>query len=144
LYVLQFGFQLSHLDVVPFGVALPLRQALSLCRHSPPSDWPAAAYDLIDRQDLAALKVHSPSSSVHRILLNLCWFSFRIQRGPQRQHEAPSMSTAQMASNMSAVAGTEHTPEENADTDGLKLMEKATSLRFGRDRRVKEVCRLLR
>jgi hypothetical protein len=94
---------------------------------------------LIDRQDLAALKVFDSYVS-QLVLISLLYF----QRGPE-QPEALSMGkVAAISSNMGAVAGAEHTPDENADTDGLKLMEKATSLRFGRDRRVKEVCRLLR
>jgi anaphase-promoting complex subunit 1 len=43
-------FSLDDIDRLPFGVALPLREALRSSRHSPPSNWPTAAYHLIGRE----------------------------------------------------------------------------------------------
>jgi anaphase-promoting complex subunit 1 len=45
---------LADLDCLPWGVALPLRQAIQHCRSSPPTDWPQEAYVLIGRNDIAA------------------------------------------------------------------------------------------
>ncbi|PSC69420.1 anaphase-promoting complex subunit 1 isoform X2 isoform B [Micractinium conductrix] len=45
---------LTDLESLPFGVALPLRQAIQYCRTSPPTDWPQEAYVLIGRNDIAA------------------------------------------------------------------------------------------
>lgn len=45
---------LADLDVLPWGVALPLRQAIQHCRGNPPTDWPQEAYVLIGRNDIAA------------------------------------------------------------------------------------------
>jgi anaphase-promoting complex subunit 1 len=41
------------IDVFPFGVALPLQEAIAKCRANPPSDWPVQAYVLIGRDDIA-------------------------------------------------------------------------------------------
>lgn len=38
---------LAALDSLPYGVALPLRQALHQCRSNPPGGWPREAYVLI-------------------------------------------------------------------------------------------------
>uniref|UniRef100_A0A3Q2CTV5 Anaphase-promoting complex subunit 1 n=1 Tax=Cyprinodon variegatus TaxID=28743 RepID=A0A3Q2CTV5_CYPVA len=46
------GFTLKDLESVPFGVALPIREAIYRCREQPSSDWPEAVCLLIGRQDL--------------------------------------------------------------------------------------------
>lgn len=57
LLMVEKGFGLVDLDNVPCGLALPLREALSLCRASPPPDWSKAAYTLIGREDLSAAAI---------------------------------------------------------------------------------------
>lgn len=47
------GFTLEDVERVPFGKALPLREALRSCRSSPPGDWPPPAYALVGRPDIA-------------------------------------------------------------------------------------------
>lgn len=46
------GFTLKDLESVPFGVALPIREAIYRCREQPCSDWPEEVCLLIGRQDL--------------------------------------------------------------------------------------------
>uniref|UniRef100_A0A672FMK0 Anaphase-promoting complex subunit 1 n=1 Tax=Salarias fasciatus TaxID=181472 RepID=A0A672FMK0_SALFA len=46
------GFTLKDLDSVPFGVALPIREAIYRCREQPCSDWSEKVCLLIGRQDL--------------------------------------------------------------------------------------------
>lgn len=41
------GFRLCDLHNVPFGVALPLREAIRRCRNAPPGNWPGETYVLI-------------------------------------------------------------------------------------------------
>ncbi|XP_033102759.1 anaphase-promoting complex subunit 1-like [Anneissia japonica] len=53
VYMSQMNFTLQDLQSLPFGVALPLQEAISECKKSPPSDWSEAAYVLIGRQDLS-------------------------------------------------------------------------------------------
>lgn len=46
------GFTLKDLESVPFGVALPIREAIYRCREQPYSDWSEEVCLLIGRQDL--------------------------------------------------------------------------------------------
>lgn len=46
------GFTLKDLESVPFGVALPIREAIYRCREQPCSDWSKEVCHLIGRQDL--------------------------------------------------------------------------------------------
>uniref|UniRef100_A0A9J7XUB0 Anaphase-promoting complex subunit 1 n=1 Tax=Cyprinus carpio carpio TaxID=630221 RepID=A0A9J7XUB0_CYPCA len=46
------GFTLKDLESVPFGVALPIRDAIYQCREQPCSDWSEEVCALIGRQDL--------------------------------------------------------------------------------------------
>ncbi|KAK4359004.1 hypothetical protein RND71_021233 [Anisodus tanguticus] len=55
---------LQQLDLLPAGVSLPLRDALDKCRDSPPMDWPAAAYVLLGREDLAFSRLAYSRKSV--------------------------------------------------------------------------------
>lgn len=50
---LMLGFTLRDLESLPFGVALPIRDAIYHCRQQPASDWPEAVCLLIGRQDLS-------------------------------------------------------------------------------------------
>ncbi|XP_025210775.1 anaphase-promoting complex subunit 1 [Theropithecus gelada] len=47
------GFTLRDLETLPFGIALPIRDAIYHCREQPASDWPEAVCLLIGRQDLS-------------------------------------------------------------------------------------------
>uniref|UniRef100_A0AAQ5XJU4 Anaphase-promoting complex subunit 1 n=1 Tax=Amphiprion ocellaris TaxID=80972 RepID=A0AAQ5XJU4_AMPOC len=47
-----FCFTLKDLESVPFGVALPIREAIYRCREQPCSDWSEEVCLLIGRQDL--------------------------------------------------------------------------------------------
>lgn len=53
LWLLSLGFTLRDLESLPFGVALPIRDAIYHCRQQPASDWPEAVCLLIGRQDLS-------------------------------------------------------------------------------------------
>lgn len=66
--MVKSNFKLKDVDRLPFGVALPLRQAIRSCRTTPPSSWGADAYALIGREDLAqqftGRKISSPYSPI--------------------------------------------------------------------------------
>lgn len=47
------------IDEIPFGASLILREICVLCRAAPPATWPASAYNVIGRADLAAQKAYS-------------------------------------------------------------------------------------
>lgn len=50
--ILDLGFTLKDLESVPFGVALPIREAIYRCREQPCPDWSEDVCLLIGRQDL--------------------------------------------------------------------------------------------
>lgn len=43
----------GFLNVLPIGLAAPLREAARICQLTPGQDWPAAAYEFVGRNDLA-------------------------------------------------------------------------------------------
>lgn len=53
LFLPSQGFTLRDLETLPFGIALPIRDAIYHCREQPASDWPEAVCLLIGRQDLS-------------------------------------------------------------------------------------------
>uniref|UniRef100_A0A8C8E7G3 Anaphase-promoting complex subunit 1 n=1 Tax=Otus sunia TaxID=257818 RepID=A0A8C8E7G3_9STRI len=53
IWMTNVGFTLRDLESLPFGVALPIRDAIYYCREQPASDWPEAVCLLIGRQDLS-------------------------------------------------------------------------------------------
>jgi hypothetical protein len=55
--MVKLSFTLEDLDDLPFGIALPIREALRICQMNPPSAWPLAAYELLGRKDLAKMAV---------------------------------------------------------------------------------------
>ncbi|XP_076632222.1 anaphase promoting complex subunit 1 [Colletes latitarsis] len=58
----EMGMTKKDLEILPPGVSLLLKDVMHRCRERPPSNWPMEAYELIDRQDLAALDKHLKSS----------------------------------------------------------------------------------
>lgn len=138
----EFGLQ--QLDLLPSGVSLPLRHALDKCRESPPLGWPAAAYLLLGREDLA-------------LSCSACLLKSR-ELGAKTNVNLISMSTPYMLhlhpvtipSTVSDTVGMESTKLEETDTvdgsmtDGMEhIFNSSTQLRYGCDLRLNEVRRLL-
>lgn len=137
-------FGLQQLDLLPAGVSLPLRHALDKCRECPPTDWPAAAYVLLGRQDLA-LSCLSHSGKP-------------IELDTRTDESLVSISTPYMLhlqpvtipSTLSDTVGLDNSKFEDAEsvdgsnTDGMEhIFNSSTQLRYGRDLRLNEVRRLL-
>ncbi|ELK26073.1 Anaphase-promoting complex subunit 1 [Myotis davidii] len=53
VWMANVGFTLRDLETLPFGIALPIRDAIYHCREQPAADWPEAVCLLIGRQDLS-------------------------------------------------------------------------------------------
>ncbi|KAI9156178.1 hypothetical protein LWI28_001768 [Acer negundo] len=138
------NFGLQQLDLLPCGVSLPLRHALDKCRESPPTDWPAAAYILLGREDLAlSCLAHSCKSKELETQINVNLTSMST---PYMLHLHPVTVT----STVSDTDGSESTKFEDTDsvdrsmTDGMEhIFNSSTQLRYGRDLRLNEVRRLL-
>lgn len=52
LYMVKAGLLLRDLEQLPFGVALPILQALYHCRQNPSYAWPEAAFALIGEKSI--------------------------------------------------------------------------------------------
>eukprot|EP00026_Physarum_polycephalum_P000617 Phypoly_transcript_00618.p1 GENE.Phypoly_transcript_00618~~Phypoly_transcript_00618.p1 ORF type:complete len:1448 (+),score=229.82 Phypoly_transcript_00618:543-4346(+) len=112
--------QLQDLESLPMGIALPFREALRACRNDPPNTWPVEAYVLIGREDLA-------------------------RQAEMRQKNPEAAFITEPPPRSSDVASSAET-QPDVPSDGCDMMEnnEISKLRFGRDRRLREVARLLR
>ncbi|XP_053169492.1 anaphase-promoting complex subunit 1 isoform X1 [Hemicordylus capensis] len=114
IWMTNVGFTLRDLESLPFGVALPIRDAIYHCRQQPASDWPEAVCLLIGRQDL--------SKQAREVNLPKCKAS----------------DTQVLSSDMPSTA------ESEEEEDGMNDMnQEVMSLIWSEDLRVQEVHRLL-
>nr|XP_020457532.1 anaphase-promoting complex subunit 1 [Monopterus albus] len=108
------GFTLKDLESVPFGVALPIREAIHRCREQPCSDWSEEVCLLIGRQDL--------TRQAHKMTL--------------------AKNTASVGSGLSLEPPA--TTEADEEEDGMSdIIQEVTGLIWNQDLRVQEVRRLL-
>ncbi|WVZ98102.1 hypothetical protein U9M48_043581 [Paspalum notatum var. saurae] len=136
----KFGRQ--QLDLLPVGVSLLLRHALDKCRDSPPDDWPATAYVLVGREDLATTKMGSVRKE------NTLWNNDNLtsMSVPYMLHLQP----VTIPTSASDIPTSEILNAEDLDSnyksveDGMEhIFTSSTQLRFGHDLRLNEVRRLL-
>ncbi|KDP44743.1 hypothetical protein JCGZ_01243 [Jatropha curcas] len=137
-------FGLQQFDSLPSGVSLPLRHVLDKCRESPPTDWPAAAYVLLGREDLALSRLTHPRKSKEvetQSNVNLISMS-----APYMLHLHP----VTIPSAVSDTTGVESSKFEDTDSvdgsmmDGMEhIFSSSTHLQYGRDLRLNEVRRIM-
>ncbi|KAK9541139.1 hypothetical protein VZT92_001206 [Zoarces viviparus] len=108
------GFTLKDLESVPFGVALPIREAIYRCREQPCSDWSEEVCLLIGRQDL--------TKQAHKMTL------------------AKSKASVGSGLSLEPPVATEADEEEDGMSD---IIQEVTGLIWSQDLRVQEVRRLL-
>ena len=60
LCLAQEGFAPKDLITLPVGISLLVQDCVTNCQHTPPTNWPVAAYDIIGREDI--VKSLQPSS----------------------------------------------------------------------------------
>uniref|UniRef100_A0A668RHR6 Anaphase-promoting complex subunit 1 n=1 Tax=Oreochromis aureus TaxID=47969 RepID=A0A668RHR6_OREAU len=108
------GFTLKDLESVPFGVALPIREAIYRCREQPCSDWSEEVCLLIGRQDL--------TKQAHKMTL------------------AKSKASVSSGLSLEPPATTEPDEEEDGMSD---IVQEVTGLIWSQDLRIQEVRRLL-
>ncbi|CAG8433353.1 1562_t:CDS:10 [Diversispora eburnea] len=65
LEIVNVGYFIKDIDSLPFGIVVPLREAIRKCREKPPANWPGEAYILIGREDLAELSYGVPIGYIH-------------------------------------------------------------------------------
>ncbi|KAI1886381.1 hypothetical protein AGOR_G00213430 [Albula goreensis] len=115
IWLTSEGFTLKDLDSVPFGVALPIRDAIYQCREQPCSDWSEDVCLLIGRQDL--------TKQAHKLTL------------------AKGKSSVGAGLTLEAPTASEVADEEE---DGMSdVSGEVTSLIWSQDLRVQEARRLL-
>ncbi|KAG0040761.1 Anaphase-promoting complex subunit 1 [Podila clonocystis] len=120
-------FSNTFLDQLPFGVSLPLREAIWKCRRNPSPDLGPKALSFIGRNDLAELKsINQPG---HYITM------------PSRRATEP----AKKWDIHSLCKDVVNTGEEgDLVTSGTEITDsEVTNLRFGADKRVAETQRML-
>uniref|UniRef100_A0A0E0DQC7 Anaphase-promoting complex subunit 1 n=1 Tax=Oryza meridionalis TaxID=40149 RepID=A0A0E0DQC7_9ORYZ len=136
----KFGRQ--QLDLLPIGVSLVLRHALDKCRESPPDDWPAPAYVLVGRDDLAMARMGSGRRE------NGFWNNDNLTSisVPYMLHLQPvTVPTTALDVPPSEILNSEDTDSVYRSVeDGMEhIFTSTTQLRYGRDLRLNEVRRLL-
>lgn len=114
-------------------------QAIDKCRESPPVNWPAAAYVLLGREDLALLHLRHPTK----------YAELDFKKSNLISLSTPYMlplHTVTIPSSVSDTLDMDNTKLEDIDnfegpvTDGMEhIFNSSTQLRYGRDMRLNEV-----
>lgn len=148
LAMVRDNFHRADLDSLPFGVALPLQDALWVCRQSPKLSWPLKAFALIGREDLfGSVSPNHASDEVRGECLvtddDLALLHIRAKashlslsidkiskrgRYPSSDKNGFSVNTVGLKDN----------------DDGCEMNGDIHKLRFSEDRRLEEVKRILR
>ena len=138
----------DFMDYLPLGIAAPLREAARTCQLSPGQDWASAAYEFVGRNDLAQ-GVHGDSDalatggyrSVNEFLVSIhvSWgTSFNSSSITQGPHSRKTIRN--LVENATAAAMGEYN-----EVSGVELnLDDFTHIRFGQDKRLEEVARMLR
>ncbi|KAH0579751.1 hypothetical protein H2248_002588 [Termitomyces sp. 'cryptogamus'] len=129
---LMVNANLSHefLSRLPIGIAAPLREAARTCQLAPPGDWPLAAYRAIGRNDLAASADDAPD-----LLFSDGYKSVQEFINPTR----PRPTVGEIVNQARAAASVEVEAVTGVELD----LADFTDIRFGQDRRLEEVARML-
>ncbi|KAF9150117.1 Anaphase-promoting complex subunit 1 [Linnemannia schmuckeri] len=124
--IVEERFSTTQLDQLPFGISVPLREALWKCRNNPPPGMDSYALSFIGRNDLAELKSNRmPGYYIKPI------------------SQAPDASKRQDI----ATLCKEDTPQErenDMESTGTEIAEaEVTNMRFGADKRIEETQKML-
>ena len=158
LQMVRDGFTRAQLDLLPFGIGVPLRETLRLCCPSPPGDWSAAALQLVERDDVAELVAERGDGTAESALQRTAPRPPLLQ--PQRSSTvggvggsaaAGAAGAAGLDRGRGGVAAALSSEKEakvkpsstSSDLAGLEWVQAVSKLTFSRDRRLQEVCRLL-
>ncbi|GLB44114.1 putative anaphase promoting complex subunit 1 [Lyophyllum shimeji] len=120
----------EFLNRLPIGIAAPLREASRTCQLAPPGDWPLAAYRAIGRNDLAASANDAPD-----LLFSDGYKPVKEFINPSR----PRRTIGEIVNEARASAGGEVEVVSGVELD----LAEFTDIRFGQDRRLEEVARML-
>ncbi|KAG8191889.1 hypothetical protein JTE90_019823 [Oedothorax gibbosus] len=130
--ITKLGLTLQDLHTLPFGLSLPIKDALLCCWHSPSGLWSKAVYDLIGRRDLSSLlasdkKVPSQHPRIRTEHFNFSWKDTKFLA---KETKGLSKDSKQYV-------------KDNFE-DGLHHLDlEVLRLRFGQDHRVLDVFHML-
>ncbi|KAI6161564.1 hypothetical protein EDD17DRAFT_1697683 [Pisolithus thermaeus] len=121
---------LLFLDSLPLGIAAPLREAIRTCQLSPPGNWRSEHYELVGRRDLAfsVAKVQP----VH--------FQQGLYQSPEtyvNSHHRVTISSLVDQAKSASIGEVDAVSGVELDLNGF------SKIRFGQDRRLEEVARML-
>lgn len=142
LRMVKHNFRRVDLESLPFGVALPLQDALWMCRKRPKLSWSADAFLLIDREDLLPITPEPllvAEKDNHSASLSL----LRMQSiaAADSKSLGSTDGTCNITTSVDSSASQSFTTDAE---DGCEMADFIFTLRFGRDRRLSEVRRMLR
>ncbi|KAF9904755.1 Anaphase-promoting complex subunit 1 [Linnemannia zychae] len=124
--IVEERFTSMQLDQLPFGISVPLREALWKCRNNPPPDMDSFALSFIGRNDLAELRSNQAPGY--------------YMKPPVQDKDAPKRQDI-------ATLCKEDTPQEREnemESTGTEIAEaEITNMRFGADMRIAETQRML-
>ncbi|KAJ7050909.1 hypothetical protein C8F01DRAFT_1343574 [Mycena amicta] len=120
----------EFLSRLPLGVLSPIREAMRTCQIAPPSDWTMDTYRAVGRNDIAASASHTPD-----MLFGDGYKTAKEFVIPSKAR--PTIDTIVTQCKVAAVG-------EVATVSGVELeLRDFTDIRFGQDRRLDKVARLL-
>ncbi|KAF7297086.1 APC1-C domain-containing protein [Mycena indigotica] len=130
LQMVQLKMGPDFLDRLPLGVLSPIREAMRTCQVAPPGDWTIDAYRAVGRNDVAASASNTPEML----------FTDGYKSPKQFVTTFSDRPTVQ---DIIAQAKVVLTGEDDV-VSGVELdLDEFTNIRFGQDRRIDEVARLL-
>ena len=152
------GWERSDFERLPPGVSVPLMEVMHRCKAHPPARWPAAAYILLGRQDLAAAcstgggpRQGSRAASLpagdqagrppllHMPYTHTLWPETSAESDFTRVAEDLKHGDSSVAEKRGTTA-----IAEISEHDGMEGLEEGVyKLRFGKDKRVADLRRLL-
>ncbi|KAH8112116.1 hypothetical protein DFH11DRAFT_1788437 [Phellopilus nigrolimitatus] len=131
LMLTQHHIGLDYLSLLPLSISAPLREAARTCQLGPPPDWPVNAYEFVGRTDLTESGKISGD-----LLFNDGYRSVKdhLKTGVPRKTFRGLFEEAHRAV---------HHGDETVTGVELEMTD-FTDVRFGHDRRMQEVARMLR
>ncbi|EJD04906.1 uncharacterized protein FOMMEDRAFT_105091 [Fomitiporia mediterranea MF3/22] len=131
LMMAQHQFGLDFLNLLPLTYSMPLREAARTCQLGPPPDWPVAAYEFVGRSDL------TESGKINDDLM------FNDGYRSMKEHLKSGFSRKAYRTVFEEVHRAVDHGEETVTGVELEMTD-FTDVRFGQDRRLQEVARMLR
>ncbi|KAJ7145992.1 hypothetical protein C8R44DRAFT_656033 [Mycena epipterygia] len=130
LLMVELNIGPDFLNRLPLGVLSPIREAARTCQLAPPSDWPLEAYRAVGRNDVAASASQAPD-----LLFGDGYKAVKDFIDPS----VPRSTIGDIVAEAKIAGGGEVQAVSGVELD----LDDFTDIRFGQDRRLEEVARML-